>query len=118
MSERLEGGAVFDSTQLAGDEYLPNRGVFLACMLGRARGDELGLYRGRIEVGCAIAREVHPATSETIFVLAGDAVGLVGEREVPLRTGQVLHVEPDVPHGIRNVGDRPLEILVIGHPDF
>jgi mannose-6-phosphate isomerase-like protein (cupin superfamily) len=115
---RLDGGVFFDTRDLDAEEYLPNRGVFLAGMLGRSRGDAFGLYHGRIEPGCAIERELHPETSETIYVLRGRAVGLVGEHEVPLGPGQVLHVDRNVYHGLRNVGDEVLAFLVIGHPDF
>jgi quercetin dioxygenase-like cupin family protein len=112
------GGTKFDTREMRGDEYLPNRGVFLAQVLGRGRGDAFGFYRGRIEPGCGIAREIHAETTETIYVLSGRAVGFAGEREFPLGPGEVLHVERNVHHGIRNVGDEVLEILVIGHPDF
>jgi quercetin dioxygenase-like cupin family protein len=115
---KLDGGEVFSSGEVAGDEYLPNHGVFLAQMLGKARGHGLGLYRGRMEPGCEIAREIHPETSETVYILSGSALGIVGEQEIPLSAGQVLHVEKNVHHGLRNVGSDQLEFLVIGHPDF
>lgn len=118
MVRQIEGGAFIDSREVSGDEYLPNRGVFLAGLLGRARGDRFGLYRGRIEPGKEIAREVHADSSETVYILSGRALGFVGDEEIPLEPGQVLHVEQNTPHGLRNVGDDVLEFLVIGNPDF
>ena len=118
MARELPGGVVFDPREMDASEYLPNHGVFLTGMLGKGRGDAFGLYHGRMEPGCAIAREIHPETSETVYILAGEAVGLVGDTEIPLSAGQVLHVDKDVHHGLRNAGDGPLEFLVIGHPDF
>jgi mannose-6-phosphate isomerase-like protein (cupin superfamily) len=118
MTEKLNGGVVFDAPKVAPSEYLPNRGVFLAGLLGKDRGDAFGLYYGRIEPGKEIAREIHPETSETVYILSGDAIGLVGDREVPLKPGQVLHVDKNVHHGLRNAGAGTLEFLVIGHPDF
>lgn len=118
MDQMLEGGSLFTADQVEASEYLPNKGVFLGRMLGKTRGDGFGLYKGRMEAGCEIAREVHPETSETVYILSGEAVGLVGDREVPLQAGQVLHVEKNVHHGLRNAGTGPLEFLVIGHPDF
>ena len=87
-------------------------------MLGKERGDAFGLYHGRMEPGCEIARESHPGTTETVYVLAGEAVGVVDGVEVPLSVGHVLHVDAGVPHGLRNAGEGVLEFLVIGHPDF
>jgi mannose-6-phosphate isomerase-like protein (cupin superfamily) len=118
MTNELIGGKVFDPSELTAGEYLPNRGVFLTGILGKQRGDGFGFYFGRMEAGCEIAREIHPETSETVYVLSGEAVGLVGEREVPLKAGQVLHVDKNIHHGLKNVGPGPLEFLVIGHPDF
>jgi mannose-6-phosphate isomerase-like protein (cupin superfamily) len=116
--EQLDGGVFFDAKQVEADEYLPNKGVWLARMLGKHRGDAFGFYFGRIEPGCEIAREHHEQTTETVYVLKGKAVCLVGDREVPLEPGQVMHIDKNVPHGVRNVGSDTLEMLVIGQPDF
>ena len=118
MTKQLEGGAVFSPDEMEAGEYLPNEGVFLTGILGKSRGDAFGLYRGRMEGGTAIAREIHPETSETVLILSGNAIGVVGTTEVPLAAGQVLHVDKNVHHGLRNAGPGPLEFLVIGHPDF
>lgn len=117
MSE-LRGASVFTTSEIEEGEYLPNQGVFLASVLGKARGDAFGLYRGRIVPGAEIAREIHPETSETVIVLSGTALGIVEDQEIPLGPGQVLHVDKNVHHGLRNVGEDELHFLVIGHPDF
>jgi mannose-6-phosphate isomerase-like protein (cupin superfamily) len=116
--DNLRGGVVFRAKELAGSEYLPNKGVFLAGMLTRARGDGFGLYFGRMSPGAEISREIHPQTTETVYIVSGKATGVVGEREVPLEAGDVLHVDKNVHHGLKNRGDGVLEFLVIGHPDF
>jgi mannose-6-phosphate isomerase-like protein (cupin superfamily) len=118
VGEKLEGGSLFTASEIEASEYLPNKGVFLAQMLGKPRGDGFGFYKGRMDPGCEISREIHPETSETVYILSGQAVGVVGDREIPLGPGQVLHVDKNVHHGLRNVGSGELEFLVIGHPDF
>lgn len=118
MRQELKGGVVFTTSQIERGEYLPNKGVFLGGMLGRSHGHDFGFYHGKIEPGSGIATEIHPDTSETIYVIVGEAVGFIGEQEFPLSAGQVMHVEKNVHHGIRNAGEGTLEILVIGHPDF
>ena len=40
------------------------------------------------------------------------------EQSIDELVGQVLHVDKNVPHGLRNAGTSVLEFLVIGHPDF
>jgi quercetin dioxygenase-like cupin family protein len=118
MSNTLSGAQVFTVSELDAPEYAPNRGVFLAGILGRERGDGFGLYRGTMEPGCEIAREIHPETSETVYILAGSAVATVEDAEVTLSPGQVIHIDKNVHHGLRNVGDTVLDFIVIGHPDF
>jgi quercetin dioxygenase-like cupin family protein len=118
MREAFQGGVKFRATDVEATEYLPNRGVFLAGMLGKGRGDGFGLYFGRIAPGSAISPETHPDTTETVYILAGEAIGLLGAQEIPLTQGEVLHVDRNVPHGLRNAGSQTLEFLVIGHPDF
>lgn len=118
MGEKLNGGAVFRAGSVERTEYLPNKGVFLGGTLTRSRGDAFGFYLGRMEPGAEIAREIHPETTETVYILSGKATGLVGDQEVALEPGDVLHVDRNVHHGLRNRGDGTLEFLVIGHPDF
>lgn len=118
MAEQIPGAATFTVSELDAPEYAPNDGVFLAGILGKGRGDAFGLYRGRMEPGCAIAREIHPETSETVYILAGEAVATVEDESVRLGPGQVIHIDKNVHHGLENVGDGVLEFIVIGHPDF
>jgi mannose-6-phosphate isomerase-like protein (cupin superfamily) len=118
VAQQLDGGVVVTASEVQASEYLPNKGVFLGQLIGNPQGPGFGLYKGRIEPGCELAREIHPENSETVYILSGEAVGLVGEREVPLCAGQMLHVHKNIHHGLRNAGAGPLEFLVIGHPDF
>ncbi|MDC0680388.1 MULTISPECIES: cupin domain-containing protein [Sorangium] len=118
MRQQLDGAVVLTAADEDVMEYLPNRGVFMAQLLGRDRGHAFGFYRGTMAPGCEISRELHTETTETIYILAGHALGIVGDREVPLGPGQMMHVETNVHHGLRNTGAGPLEFLVIGHPDF
>jgi quercetin dioxygenase-like cupin family protein len=118
MSKAIQGGVKFRAAEVEALEYLPNKGVFFGRMLSRSRGDDFGLYFGRIQPGCEIAREIHPEATETVFVLSGKGIGILGEQEIPLAPGEVLHVHRNVPHGIRNAGSETLVILVIGNPDF
>lgn len=118
MRQQIDGAVVLTAAEQDVMEYLPNRGVFFAQLLGRHRGDGFGFYKGKMDPGCEISRELHADTTETIYILAGKALGIIGDREVPLGPGQMMHVEKNVHHGLRNAGAGPLEFLVIGHPDF
>ncbi|AUX28500.1 MULTISPECIES: cupin domain-containing protein [Sorangium] len=118
MRQQIDGAVVLTAADEDATEYLPNRGVFFAQLLGKGLGQAFGFYKGRMDPGCEISRELHTETSETIYILSGKALGIVGDREVPLGPGQMMHVDKNVHHGLRNAGAGPLEFLVIGHPDF
>jgi mannose-6-phosphate isomerase-like protein (cupin superfamily) len=118
MNQPIDGGMVVSASEEEAMEYLPNKGVFLAQLLGKVRGQAFGMYKGKMDPGCEIAREIHPETSETFYVVSGQALATVGEREVPLGPGQMMHVHKNVHHGFRNVGTGPLEFLVVANPDF
>lgn len=118
MLNEVRGGVVLSAVEAGTFEYLPNKGVFLGGLLDRAHGNPFGLYIGRIEPGSGIAKEIHPENSETIYVLSGEAVGVLGDHEIPLGAGQVLHIEKNVSHGIRNAGQRTLELLIIASPPY
>ncbi|WP_437335654.1 cupin domain-containing protein [Sorangium sp. So ce394] len=118
MRQQIDGAVVLTAADEDATEYLPNRGVFFAQLLGKGLGQAFGFYKGTMDPGCEISRELHTETTETIYILSGKALGIVGDREVPLGPGQMMHVDKNVHHGLRNAGAGPLEFLVIGHPDF
>ncbi|WP_437725098.1 cupin domain-containing protein [Sorangium sp. So ce861] len=118
MRQQIDGAVVLTAADEDATEYLPNRGVFFAQLLGKGLGQAFGFYKGTMDPGCEISRELHTETTETIYILSGKALGIVGDREVPLGPGQMMHVDRNVHHGLRNAGAGPLEFLVIGHPDF
>lgn len=54
----------------------------------------------------------HPYEHE-VFVLEGEGVVLEGEREHPLRPGDVVFVAPEELHQFRNTGEGPLKFLCL-----
>ncbi|KYG03492.1 hypothetical protein BE18_17480, partial [Sorangium cellulosum] len=99
MRQQIDGAVVLTAADEDATEYLPNRGVFFAQLLGKGLGQAFGFYKGTMEPGCEISRELHTETSETIYILSGKALGIVGDREVPLGPGQMMHVDKNVHHG-------------------
>jgi uncharacterized cupin superfamily protein len=58
---------------------------------------------------------LHHAQEEMFIVLEGEGTLRVAGQEVPIRTGDVIHVPPgpEYPHQIVNTSDRPLKYLSI-----
>ena len=57
-------------------------------------------------------RHSHPYEHE-VFVLEGEGVVVEGEKEHPLRPGDVIFVVPDEVHQFRNTGSAPLKFLCL-----
>lgn len=67
----------------------------------------------QLAVGGTIATHVHEQETETVFVLAGSGVLSVEEREEPVRAGMGATVPPGLAHGMRNVGEVPLQLYAV-----
>lgn len=63
-----------------------------------------------IEPGGNTPEHSHPYEHEN-FIVSGEGDLLLGEERVPVKTGDVAFVPPDVRHQYRNRGERPLVFL-------
>jgi mannose-6-phosphate isomerase-like protein (cupin superfamily) len=110
---------VFTPRTMPKIEYPTSKGVYFATVLGKKRGDKIGLYYGEVEPGREIKLEIHDKTAETIYILSGKAVAIdKTSTKVPMKAGQILHIPTNNYHGLQNVGTGKLKILVIGSPDY
>jgi mannose-6-phosphate isomerase-like protein (cupin superfamily) len=78
-----------------------------------AEHEDLHLQRERMPPGTSERRHVHSRVRQLYYVLAGRAVVHLDDRDEELHAGDSVHVEPGVPHRIRNDADEPLEFLVV-----
>eukprot|EP00697_Spironema_sp_BW2_P017729 gnl/Spiro4/950_TR498_c0_g2_i1.p1 gnl/Spiro4/950_TR498_c0_g2~~gnl/Spiro4/950_TR498_c0_g2_i1.p1 ORF type:complete len:187 (+),score=43.29 gnl/Spiro4/950_TR498_c0_g2_i1:43-561(+) len=108
--------------QIPGTAYSTDttHGVSLAPFLTKTQGSTFGMYHGVISPGGRIGREIHASNTETIYVLEGEGIGFVGHppQEFAMRSGDVMHVEKNVYHGLANTGTRDMKVIVIGNPDY
>jgi mannose-6-phosphate isomerase-like protein (cupin superfamily) len=56
--------------------------------------------------------DVHDV-QEVWFVGSGAGVMRLGERELDVRAGQAIHIEPQVPHQVRATGDEDLAVFSV-----
>lgn len=54
----------------------------------------------------------HPYEHE-VYVLAGNGTVLSGDKEHPIKSGDVIFVQPDEVHQFRNTGDSSLQFLCL-----
>jgi len=59
---------------------------------------------------------VHRTQEETFYVLEGECVWQVGDRNIRATPGTFLFVPPGVPHNIANATDQPARVLMTVSP--
>ena len=59
---------------------------------------------------------IHPHTDEAFYIADGEATFQLGDREVPATAGCLVFVPREMPHTVRNSGDRPLRGLIVVSP--
>ncbi len=65
-----------------------------------------------VEVEGYTPRHSHPYEHE-VFVLDGEGIVVEGDREHPLKAGDVVLVTPDEVHQFKNTGAKPLKFLCL-----
>jgi quercetin dioxygenase-like cupin family protein len=63
-----------------------------------------------IEPGDRLARHTDSA-EEVLYVVAGEAEAEIGEERGRIAAGELAVIPAMVPHGLVNVGDRPLKVV-------
>lgn len=89
---------------------------YLKDLVLRADGGQLSVHRGRIEPGGEIFVHTHEVESETFYILSGQVECTMGDEKVPFLAGSCGFAPPGIPHGLRNTGTDPVELLAIFTP--
>lgn len=76
----------------------------------------LSVHRGRIEAGGEIRIHVHEGQTETFYILNGEALCTMNGVETRLTGGSCVVAPPGIRHGLKNVGEEPLELLALFTP--
>ena len=89
---------------------------YLKDLLVRAESGLLSVHRGRIESDGEIYVHTHEVESETFYIISGQVECTLGEEKVPFSAGSCGFAPPGVPHGLKNTGKIPVELLAIFTP--
>jgi len=68
------------------------------------------------EPGQVHALHAHAGQDKLYYVLEGEGLFLLDERELPMRAGDLLVAPEGVPHGVRNAGAARLLVLAVLAP--
>lgn len=92
--------------------------ILVKVLEDRASHPQLSLMLVEVAVGGTIETHRHELETETAVVMAGQGLLTWGDEqhEAPLVLGGGITIRPRTPHGLRNVGDVPLQLLAIHSP--
>jgi mannose-6-phosphate isomerase-like protein (cupin superfamily) len=68
------------------------------------------------EPGQSHALHAHAGMDKLYFVVDGEGLFLLADRELPMRAGELLVAPEGVPHGVRNTGKSRLLVLAVLAP--
>jgi mannose-6-phosphate isomerase-like protein (cupin superfamily) len=68
------------------------------------------------EMGQEHALHAHNGMDKMYSVIEGEGVFLLEDRELPMRSGDLLIAPDGVPHGVRNTGSNRLLVLAVLAP--
>ncbi|MCZ6671580.1 MAG: cupin domain-containing protein [Verrucomicrobia bacterium] len=98
--KRGEGEALFDGQTLV--KASPRTG---------SQGGEM--FWSHLGPGFSTGIHIHHAADEFFYVVSGAGVALVGDKEVPIETGDVVFVPTGQDHRLKTSGGVPLEIVYL-----
>lgn len=109
-------GKTVDSNVLAEVLHPKHNQYFLKDLVLKADSGLVSVHRGRIEPGGEIFVHTHEVESETFYILSGQVECTMGEETIAFSAGSCGFAPPGVPHGLRNTGNGPAELVAIFTP--
>jgi len=89
---------------------------FLRDVVTAALNPALSVHRGRIEVNGEIRPHSHDKQTETFYILGGQALCTMNDKETQLTAGCCVVAPAGVSHNLKNVGEEPVELLAFFTP--
>ena len=109
-------GKNIDSGRVAESLHPKHNRYYLKDLVVKADSALLSVHRGRIEPGGEIFVHTHEIESETFYILSGQVECTMGAEKIAYTEGSCGFAPPGIPHGLRNTGDVPVELLAIFTP--
>ncbi|SES85562.1 Histidine kinase-, DNA gyrase B-, and HSP90-like ATPase [Natronincola peptidivorans] len=60
-------------------------------------------------------KHLHTGDEQILYALSGKGVHWVDGEEYPITYGKVYHIPPYAEHAVKNLGDEPLEMIIVYH---
>jgi mannose-6-phosphate isomerase-like protein (cupin superfamily) len=91
-------------------------GIGIKLLATRETHPTSSVILARVAVGGAIGEHVHPAETETAYVLSGEGILHTTEGDYRFAPGVLVTIPPGVVHRLVNTGDVPLEVFAFHTP--
>jgi quercetin dioxygenase-like cupin family protein len=79
-------------------------------------GGAYSVFHDFVLPGAGPGLHTHTREDESMFVLEGQVRATLGDRTFDVATGTLIHMPRGVPHGFKNVTDRPARLLMTYTP--
>lgn len=80
------------------------------------RRDDISIIQERVPAGSAEVMHYHNVARQFFYILDGEGTLVFEDREVILREGEGIEIEPKVSHQFRNQSNMDVHFLVISVP--
>lgn len=103
-----------DAIPWAGHPRFEN--ILMQPLITSATHDLASVARVHVPPGGVIGLHIHAREVEVVYVLSGASLLTLGDADSPFNAGQVVAIPAGLEHGLRSVGDEPVELLTIFTP--
>lgn len=107
---------IADSTNMDWVEHPRLKGIYIRQLLTSIDNPYANVNEVLVPPGGVIGYHDHPDQVETVYVLSGESVLTLGERDFPFRAGSVVAIPAALKHTLQNVGEGKLHLLTIFTP--
>lgn len=97
-----------------GHERFP--GMLMKTLITSKENPHLSLNVVRIPPGVELAYHDHADEVETVYMIAGEGILTLGDREVPFEAGQVVALPKGFKHCLKNTGSEEIQMITIFTP--
>ena len=93
-------------------------GIYLQTLLDASDNPFASVNAVQVPPGNEIGSHRHVQQFETIWVIKGDPILTLDQKEVSLRDGQIIAIPIGLEHALRNASPIPVELLTFFTPPF
>jgi mannose-6-phosphate isomerase-like protein (cupin superfamily) len=106
----------FHASEMGWQSHPTIRGIHIKSLENKNTLETASVTLVEVDPGGVIEPHLHEQSSETAYVISGQAVLTLPEGEVTLSAGDGVTVPARTLHALRNTADHPVQILAVHIP--